>query len=152
MVEEQPEIVAKGFNGQLELYENKVRIRRKGILAVIFQGLKGDKDIFLDQISSVQFKRSGLMKGYIQFAFLGGQEAKGGVWQADTDENTVTFMNNKEFENFKNILESRLHKLRSIRGRSESDLDELEKLAELKSKGIVTDEEFIKKKQQLLGF
>lgn len=36
-------------------------------------------------------------------------------------------------------------------GAKPSNLEELEKLAELKSKGIITEEEFNKKKKQILG-
>ena len=39
-------------------------------------GLQGDKDIALSQISSIQFKKAGMMAGYIKFAFLGGQESE----------------------------------------------------------------------------
>lgn len=86
------EIFAKGVNGQVELYDNKVCIHRKGVLGFLTQGLKGDKNIMISSISSIQFKNAGAMfNGYIQFAFMGGQEAKGGIFQGTQDENTVMF-------------------------------------------------------------
>lgn len=46
----------------------------------------------ISSISSIQFKNAGAMfNGYIQFAFMGGQEAKGGIFQGTQDENTVMF-------------------------------------------------------------
>ncbi len=57
---------AKGIGGRLQLLEEKIRIRRKGASAVMLHGLKGDKEIFLTQISSVQFKKAGpFVNGYI---------------------------------------------------------------------------------------
>ena len=143
---------AKGWNGQLQLFETKVRITRKGFKALVQQGLKGDKDILIKEISSIQFKKVGWTPGYIQFAFRGGQESKGGIWDADKDENTITFINPQE-PAFVKIKEAIEEKMRSM-GKSEtktSDLDQLEKLAELKEKGIITEEEFNAKKKQILG-
>jgi hypothetical protein len=83
---------AHGHNGQLELTESVVRIKRKGALAFLTQGLKGDKEILISHISSIQFKKATIWtNGYIQFAFIGGQEAKGGLFQGTQDENTVMF-------------------------------------------------------------
>ena len=44
----------KGTNGQLYVYENKIEIARKGLLALAQQGLKGTKSIPISQIKSVQ--------------------------------------------------------------------------------------------------
>ena len=83
---------AEGINGILSLLSDSIRISRKGIGAFILQGLKGDKDIYLSQISSIQFKKTGTFtNGYIQFSFLGGQETKGGIFDATKDENTIMF-------------------------------------------------------------
>lgn len=80
-------IKAKGIGGDLELLKNKIRIKRKGGMAFLLHGVKGDKEIFLNQISSIQLKKAGFaLNGYIQFAFLGGREAKGGIWQATSDK------------------------------------------------------------------
>jgi len=87
-----PELYAKGVNGQIELYSNKICIRRKGVLGFLTQGLKGDKNIMISTITSIQFKKAGMLtNGYIQFAFMGGQEAKGGLFQGTQDENTIMF-------------------------------------------------------------
>ena len=152
-MEEKALMEARGWNGQLYLFENKVRISRKGFLALAAQGLKGDKDIMIKEISSVQFKRVGLtMMGYIQFTFRGGQESKSGWSDAHNDENTVTFIKKQEAA-FQKIKEAIEEKMRSTEtgGTKPSNLGELEKLAELKEKGIITEEEFNKKKKQILG-
>ena len=49
-----------GVNGQLYLYENRIIIRRKGVIAKMTQGFfKGEKEIFLSQISGIQVKKAG---------------------------------------------------------------------------------------------
>ena len=143
----------KGVNGQLELLEDKIRIKRKGLLSFATQGLKGDKEILIAHISSIQYKRAGMLaNGYIQFAFLGGREAKGGILEATKDENTVMFKSGqqKEFDAIKEAIEQKMAALREP-VKPVSNLDELEKLASLRDKGIITESEFQAKKQQLLG-
>ena len=148
-----PEITATGVYGRIELYPNKICIRRKkGISSFILQGLKGDKDIIISSITSIQLKKAGLLRGYIQFAFMGGKEAKGGMLEATADENTVLFEKEQQplFEQVKNIIEKRINiKTNSVS--PSSDADELAKFADLRDKGVITEEEFIKKKKQILG-
>ena len=144
---------AKGLNGQLQLFENKIRITRKGFTAFTTHGLKGDKEIFISQISSIQLKKVSLLtNGYIQFTFVGGQETKGGIFDAAQDENTIMFNKKQEptFIKIKEAIEEKIASLNKSTAKS-SELDELEKLAELKEKGIITEEEFNAKKKQILG-
>ena len=144
---------AHGLNGQLEFTDSVVRIKRKGAWAFVTQGLKGDKEILISQISSIQFKKaSALVNGYIQFAFVGGHEAKGGLLQGTSDENTVLFRVSRQpaFEAFRDALQKRMNAL-SAKETQPSGLDDLEKLASLRDKGIISDIEFQKKKQQILG-
>ena len=144
---------AKGINGQIELLDDKIRIKRKGFLSFATQGFKGDKDILISSISSIQFKRAGLLtNGYIQFAFMGGREAKGGVLQATQDENTVMFKSGqqKAFDAIKQAIEEKMA-APGKGGNAPSNLDELEKLDSLRKRGVVTEEEFNAKKRQLLG-
>ena len=147
--------IAKGFNGQLELYDHKIIIKRKGAWAFVTQGFKGDKEILLNHISSIQLKKVDVTKGYIQFGFIGGLEAKRGVSQAVEDENTILFEDHqeKDFLEIKEMIES---KMLEIQGKGsnktvKTDLNEIEKLAELRDKGIITEEEFQAKKKQILG-
>ena len=147
------EFQAKGHNGQIELYRNKVCIRRKGVLAFLTQGLKGDKEIMISSISSIQFKKaSAWTNGYIQFSFIGGQEAKGGILQATEDENTVMFTTEQQlaFERIKAEVEKRIQ-AESVPSVPPSDADEIAKLAGLRDKGILTEDEFQQKKKQILG-
>ena len=94
-----------GVNGQLYLYENRIIIRRKGVIAKMTQGFfKGEKEIFLSQISGIQVKKAGMLNGYIQFTLSGGIEGRKGVIEATKDENSVMFSmgQNKNVEIIKN--------------------------------------------------
>lgn len=146
-------IEAKGVNGQLELSESVLCIKRKGILAFMTHGLKGDKEILISHISSIQFKNANfLMNGYIQFAFVGGLEAKRGIFEGTHDENTIMFNQDQQpaFEALRNELQRRISTKQPVD--KLSSMDEIEKLASLRDKGIVSEDEFQKKKRELLGF
>lgn len=144
---------AKGITGQLELLESKIRIKRQGFSNIILHGLKGDKEIFIKDITSIQFKRAGkFTNGYIQFAFMGGRESKGGIFDAVQDENTVMFKESQQpsFEGIKEAVERRRGEAAKNEYR-QSYLDDLERLAELRKKGIITEEEFNTAKRRILG-
>jgi hypothetical protein len=58
---ERPDAEALGTDGTLELYPERVLIRRKGFESLFTQGLRGEKVIALERISSVQFKNAGTL-------------------------------------------------------------------------------------------
>lgn len=146
-------MTAKGISGQLELLESKVRIKREGVGSLFLHGMVGEKEILIKQISSIQLKKAGrFTSGYIQFSFLGGQEAKRGIFQATQDENTLMFRSDQQsaFVSLKQAIEDRLASLDEGNA-TQSYLVELEQLAALRDRGIITDDEFNAKKRQLLG-
>jgi hypothetical protein len=150
---DRPLTAASGVNGQVELLNDRVRIRRAGLVAVLSQGLKGDKEILLSSITSIMFKKAGwAFNGYIRFHFMGGAEGRGGILRATRDENTIMFnsFQQKPFEALKIAIEQRMTESKN-QTTAPSYLDELEKLAALRDKGIITEEEFIAKKIVLLG-
>lgn len=144
-----------GVNGQLELYEDKVIIKRRGALAKMTQGFtKGDKTIYLNQISGIQFKPGGnLVNGYMQFTMPGGNEKTKGAFDAAKDENSVMFRkadNNLAME-IKDKIEQLQQQKNNNQGSSMSVADEIKKFKELLDSGIITEDEFNQKKKQLLG-
>jgi Short C-terminal domain len=126
----------------------------------MLHGHKGEKEIDLHQISAVQFKKNGLATaGYIQFSFSGGSETKQGIRDATTDENSILFKKSQEadFIRAKELLDEYRTTLRTpvpapASTASASVADELEKLATLRDKGVLDDEEFAAQKRKLLGF
>jgi hypothetical protein len=144
----------EGYNGTLILTDTSVVIKR-GLKGVLLGGgsLRGDKSIPYSSIAAVQLKNGGLTAGYLQLTLIGGSEAKSGLFQATTDENTVMFYSgsNNQFEEAKQLLEKRILAARSGVAQPKSDADELEKFASLRDKGVITEEEFQQKKKQILN-
>ena len=146
----------EGKNGQIELYNDKLIIKRQGFIAVLTQGLtKGDKTIYLNQITGIQLKLGGLLVGYIQFTLPGGIESKSGVLDAQKDENSVTFSPsaNDSATKLKEKIEELVQKSRQSTNQTVqvSSADELRKFKQLLDEGIITRDEFDKKKKELLG-
>lgn len=149
-------LVLNGFNGQLEVYSNKVVIRRNGFWARMSQGYdKGDKDIYIDQISGIQVKNAGsITKGYIQFTLVGGVEKTGGLEEAVNDENSVLFkkIDNETVAQIKDKIEALRNQLTApVMANSISSADEIKKFKELFDAGVITEVEFNLKKKELLG-
>jgi len=102
-----------------------------------------------------KLKKAGMTAGYIQLTLKGGSEAKSGLFQSTTDENSINFHsafggnNNELFAEAKKLIEEIINAVNSPA--KNSGLDDLEKLAALKEKGIISEEEFQAKKKQLLG-
>lgn len=151
----EPILSMPGVGGQLDLYENKVVIRRKGAIAMMSHGLSGDKEILIRNITGVQLKLGGaLFNGFIQFTIPGGNESKKGISAATQDENTVMF---KKSEN--DLAQSIKNKIEQIQeGLSQpqavaasSPIDEIRKLKGLLDDGIISQEDFDKKKSALLA-
>ncbi len=143
----------RGTSGQIVLTESTITIKRKGLNALLYHGLKGDKEILIRDLSAVQFKKAGWTAGYIQFVFRGGKEGKGGLLEATQDENTVCFDShgNAEFERLREWLQKKMTSVDSVPAVRPSAMDELAKLAELRKQGVVTEEEFQAHKARLLS-
>jgi len=137
---------AKGLDGELLLLKDRVRISRKGTWP-----RKGDKEILLSRVSAVQFTKAGqFFSGRLQFSFVGGGESKFG--SGIDSANTVMFdhWQEKEFVSMKEAIDRRIDSLQTA-PKAPSSLDDLEKLASLRDKGIITEDEFQQKKKQILG-
>ncbi len=152
----EPLLQAPGIGGQLAVFDDKVVISRRGVLGLVNHGLKGDKEIRISQISSIQFKKAGMVNGYIQFAFLGGHEAKGGVFQATQDENTVMFTTTQQklFVEAKALIEqlmSRASAPAPAAAPAEDIPKKLEQLTQLKNSGIISEDDYSRKKAELLA-
>lgn len=145
--------VFNGHGGSIELSDASITIKRKGLLSFMTQGLKGDKEIPISLLTAVQYKPAGAFtNGYIQFSFQGGSEAKGGVFQAASDENTVLFTKAQqpEFDSLRAKLQARIGRPSSSSEKG-TYLDDLERLAALRASGVLTEDEFLAKKKQILG-
>lgn len=85
-------INAKGVNGQIELCNESVYIRRKGLISLLSPGLKGDKEIIIRDIASVHFKKAGKWgNGFIQFVPKGDKVNQESLLRWIQDAHTVIF-------------------------------------------------------------
>ena len=126
------------------------------MLGIANKGIKGSKTIPFASITAIQYKKPGITSGYLQFTLAGGVESRGGIMDATKDENTFLFLakHKKQVHQIKEYIESQMAKLQKTANAPQptsSMADELLKLAELKNKGILTEEEFLNAKAQLLN-
>ena len=146
----------RGVQDLLEVFEDKVTITPKGVLGFLNKGLKGTKEIPFHSIVAIQIKEASLMlNGYIQFTIPGGNESKGGLGKATSDENTVMFAkkDNALVMKIKEHVDSEIRRLKTpqIHQSTTNLSDELQKLADLKAQGILSDDEFLAAKKRLIG-
>ena len=144
------DLIVKGLNGQIELCHNRVTISRKGVW-----GRSEDfKEFFISQIAAVEYKAAGnFTKGYISFTSSGDGGSLRGLTRF---HNSVEF--NKNQQPRFNELRERIAAIQASGEQHEThptttpdDIGELERLASLMEKGVVTQEEFDAKKRQILG-
>ena len=145
---------ACGVSGRLVLFRNVVRIQRFGLLGFLRRASRVEQDIVIAQIKSIRFGRAGFLgNGYIEFD-IEDDDVPGGTKASGAGELAVSFRpgQQKAFEAFRSALEERIHSLSRMPTPATTDLDELEKLASLRDRKVITEEEFARKKRQLLGF
>ena len=155
----------KCTNGILTVYEDKVVISRKTLGGFITQNIKGDKTFFYSDLSSVEYRKPSILaNGYIKFITAGTKETKQNIgilgntkMNALSDENTLILRAfNKEIPNkseeiynyiMKKISECKNNNVNII---NTSNADEILKFKKLLDEGIISQEEFERKKQELL--
>jgi RNase P subunit RPR2 len=123
---------ASGVNAHLDLFQEKITIKRQ------------DQDISLLQISSVQLKEAGdSTNGFLKFELSN-------MTETGQTESIILFnkQQQKTFEAIKQVIDGMMLKNGVTKANS---IQDLEKLADLKTKGIITEEEFKAKKKQILG-
>jgi hypothetical protein len=146
-------MLCKGVAASLEVNDDYIVIRRSFVLGFLLQhGIKGEKRIPYSSITAVQYKRAGIMNGYIQFSIGGGNESRGGLLAAAEDENTVLFRNNEAFDKARDLIEKKIGSRTGAQVVSaQSSADQLEKLAGLLDRGLLTKEEFDEQKAAIFN-
>ena len=121
-------------------------------------GALGGKKINFTDLTSVQFREpSGLTVGFIQFAYPGSIESKGGIIDMINDENSIPIQPAMvgEAKEVVDFIEKRRAELKNApQGtviQQASGADELKKFKELLDMEVITQEEFDAKKKQILG-
>lgn len=136
------------FDGQF------VHIQHSGILSRATVG-KGSKRIPVRSITSIHLKPAGaVVSGYIQFSFGGGNEKRATFgrqsFDAANDENSILFTKREQpyFEALRDALESAMAAPMSTA--TSDPVEQLKGLGQLRDAGILTDEEFAAKKDEVL--
>lgn len=145
----------RGVQDLLEVYEDRVAITPKGVLGFLNKGLKGTKEIPFASIVAVQFREAGLLSGYLQFTIAGGNESTGGILAAAGDENTFMFANAKNnaiAREIKEYIDDASRKARTPQATAPAPnlADELHKLAQLRTQGVLSEQEFQAAKRKLI--
>lgn len=138
------------------MFSDKVRLKHHGLRGLVSKGyLKGDKEIWIDQIAGMQWREPGnLWLGHLQFEVVGGVSS---TKIASQDENAVMFdiTRRAAFEQVKLTVERLMRDQRQQKvaptGQQQTDIpDSIAKLAALRDSGVLTPEEFERKKNELL--
>ena len=121
-------------------------------------GALGGKRIDFKNLTSVQFREpAGFTVGFIQFAYPGSVESKGGVSAMINDENSIPIQPAmvEQAREIVDFIQKKKDELSSPQANTiiqqASTADELKKFKELLDMGVITQEEFDTKKKQLLG-
>ncbi len=156
----------KGAVGKsLAVYKNKCVIMTKTTFRSVIAGnfTDGEKTIFYSDLTGVQFKRcNSLLLGYLQFetASTGANRSNGNWAKNYESENSFTFEANLNdlMEEISKYVKNRLEEIKenktapqtTVIEQKTSSADELIKFKQLLDAGVITQEEFDKKKQELL--
>lgn len=136
----------KGVNGQLELYNDKVVIKRKRFHVKMIQGLFArEKELYLNQISGVQFKVANNADGYIKIIVKGSKENNRNLVYFNKTSNEMATKINTRIKG----LRQEVANLQTVNKLIVSD--EIKKYKELLDEDIITQIEYDVKKKQLLN-
>lgn len=155
--------LAMGGKSIIRISDNTLTISRPGLVSKMAMGFTGEKTILINQISGVQIKKVGFARGYIQFILAGTKEVKSGIIGGKIDENVVysdsSFKRsnkeiNADFEEIKKYIEEFNANQKSnntVVQNIKTPIEQIKDLKELLDMGAITQEEFDKKKKELLN-
>lgn len=113
-----------------------------------------EKIIPISQITAIQFKEPAFLnKGFIAFIYAGMIEKNIKNYQQAVKEDNAIVFGKKELNDFLN-LKKRIEDRNNEKADNYTDEnipEQIKKLSELKDNGILTEEEFINKKTELLS-
>lgn len=154
----------KATNGTIIVYNDRVVIQRKGLFAIASQGIKGNTTFFYRNLSGVEFKKPGMTNGYMRFIVSGTEayNSRTGLFatpqSSAQDSNTVILraFNRKIPALSEEIYNFILQKIREAQTNTAinagiSGADEITKYKILLDQGVITQEEFDKKKDKILN-
>ena len=149
-------ISLQGERTRADLYEDRVEL--VGTSGMSLLGKNGIKTLSLSQITSIQLTNAtAVSSGWLHFSVPGDKEMLPNIYGAKRNQNAVVFSKKenetadefrREAEQLKNT--STVNNI-GVSTSTQSDADELMKFKQLLDAGAITQEEFDKKKAQLLS-
>jgi hypothetical protein len=142
------------------VFEDKVVLKVKAGIGSFLTGniSDGEKTIYFADCIGVQYKDSGFQIGYLQFETAGGIMNNGAnnFFNENTFTWDTTVQTNEKMQEVCAYVKKRVDYYKSAKhapaAAAPSPADELKKFKELLDMNIITQEEFDKKKAQILGF
>ena len=158
----------KGQNGMILVFDDHIAISRATFGGFVSQGgYAGDRRYFYTDISSFEYKRPTFFaNGYFKIIIPGTRDinAKVGILgssiESAKDPNTIilrafTSKVGDETDRIYSIIMDKLTKAKKTPQNeisvSNSKMDELKKLGDLRTSGVLTEEEFQKEKERVLN-
>ena len=155
--------IVNSFGRILDVYDNKVVFTSTKSTSTVVSGLifgdsltQGEKTIYYKDAIGVQFKPATITDGYIQV-----ETAVGGMTSTKSQysgENSIQFGSkvNDEAETVTNFIKQKIEETKNtpVGGtviQQSTAADEVMKLKQLLDMGVISQEEFDKKKNELLG-
>ena len=147
--------LTNSWGSTLTVLEDCIKLEHKGASAVLLGLPRGEKTLFYDDFTSVEFKAKGLLSnGYIQFNVPGHRQNTN---NPAFDEYSFAF-DKKIEKQIRCFYERILAFKKSYRSSNDTTIvnqvsaaDEILKLKQLLDSGVLTQDEFDAKKKQLLG-
>ncbi|HEY5345043.1 MAG TPA: SHOCT domain-containing protein [Verrucomicrobiae bacterium] len=144
------------INNELELADDNIIIRRRGVAHAMAAGLTGERMIPISTLTAIQLKLGVWWSpGFILFSYAGSKPFMGGMIEATQDPDAFIFQ--KELNDEVSAFKAKVEKiLRDSKQQANSNntsgtiTDELRKLADFRQQGILSQEEFDAAKKKLL--
>lgn len=150
-------LTVKGVGGELTFTGDVVQMRRTGVLGALRQlagAGRSNKDIHLSAVTAVRVEPGSLThKPFIEIVHSGSVERQGGARDVMENDNVLFFSKGElpAFQTFRDAIMAAKATPHVQVGAPTDGLDQLKKLADLHKAGVLTDEEFALKKQELLA-
>lgn len=129
------------------LTDNSVTISRGAHNYMVNRGMRGNHTIPYNNIVEIKYKKASVLsKGYIQFTTAQSQ-VLGALRTLNQPQNAIKFgkASNKTILEIKNLVEQKIGNHRSMQ-----KVDELKEYKALLDQGIITQDDFERKKNELL--
>jgi len=155
----------KGANGEIIAYDDRVVISRKSFGGFILQGVRGDRTYYYKDLQGIEYRKPGMINGYMKFIIAGGQDyggTKSGVLMSKggDDPNSVILRAFKKetvvlSEKMNELISGKLNEVKNnpttTTSSNSSIGDELLKYKNLLDSGAISEDEYNSLKNSIIN-